>query len=78
MEFDAFNLLVKELQLVGSLMYGGGKRGPEFRGAVTLLARYKEEIQAVQTHQFKLDDIEAAFTCANDKQSGAIKVTVLP
>ena len=45
---------------------------------VSLLPRYREEIEVIQTHQFPLTSLHEAFACANDKKTGAIKVTVLP
>ena len=77
-EISAFNIATRELEIVGSNMYGMGRRGPQFRSAVRLLPRYAAELAALQTHQFGLDQIEEAFRCAGDKTSGAIKVTVVP
>ncbi len=77
-EISAFDLAVRELELVGSNMYGTGRRGSQFRSAVELLPRYAAELAPLQTHQFGLDRIEEAFRCAGDKTSGAIKVTVVP
>jgi hypothetical protein len=42
-----------------------------------MLARYRDEIDILQTHQFPLADIAGAFACAADKNTGAIKVTVI-
>ncbi len=77
-ELNAYNLATRELELVGSNMYGMGRRGPQFRAAVDLLPRYTRELAGLQTHQFDLERLEEAFRCAGDKASGAIKVTVLP
>ena len=68
----------KSLTVVGSLAYASGRRGLEFGAAVTLLARYREELGWLQTHQFPLDDVAGAFAAASDKNSGCIKVTVMP
>lgn len=75
---NAIGLLIKELHLLGSIIYGMGRRGSEFRATVSLLPRYREEIEVIQTHQFPLTSLHEAFACANDKKTGAIKVTVLP
>ena len=77
-ELNAYNLATRELEIVGSNMYGMGRRGPQFRSAVELLPRYAAELAALQTHQFGLDRLEEAFQCAGDKASGAIKVTIVP
>jgi threonine dehydrogenase-like Zn-dependent dehydrogenase len=73
----AFVLMAKELELVGSNTYGTDRRGPQFRGAVDLLPRYREEIDVLQTHRVPLEQVEDAFRLADDKRSGAIKVTIL-
>jgi threonine dehydrogenase-like Zn-dependent dehydrogenase len=77
-EVSGYLLATRELEIVGSNMYGAGRRGAQFRAAVELLPRYASELAALQTHRFALDELESAFRCASDKQTGAIKVTVLP
>ncbi len=77
-ELSAYNIATRELEIVGSNMYGAGRRGPQFRTAVELLPRYAAELSKLQTHQFGLGQIEEALRCAGDKTSGAIKVTVVP
>jgi len=77
-ELSGYNLATRELEIVGSNMYGMGRRGPQFRAAVELLPRYAVELASLQTHQFGLEAVEEAFQCAGDKTTGAIKVTVLP
>jgi threonine dehydrogenase-like Zn-dependent dehydrogenase len=71
-------LMAKELTILGSNTYGTDRRGPEFRGAVDLLPRFRDELSGLQTHHFPLDSVEDAFRTASDKKSGAIKVTVIP
>ena len=73
----ALAVMFKELTIIGSNTYGTDRRGPEFRGAVDLLPRYREEIAVLQTHRVPLAQVEDAFRVAADKRSGAIKVTVL-
>jgi threonine dehydrogenase-like Zn-dependent dehydrogenase len=77
-EVSGYQLATKELEIVGSNMYGAGRRGAQFRAAVELLPRYAAELASLQTHRFALAELESAFRCASDKQTGAIKVTVLP
>ncbi|HXZ85766.1 MAG TPA: hypothetical protein VEI82_09770, partial [Myxococcota bacterium] len=77
-EVNGYLLATRELEIVGSNMYGTGRRGAQFRAAVELLPRYAAELAPLQTHRFPLARLEAAFAAAGDKHSGAIKVTVLP
>jgi threonine dehydrogenase-like Zn-dependent dehydrogenase len=75
---DAMSLVMKELTLIGSDTYGLGRTGSEFGAATRLLSRYGSELAPLQTHEFPLGEIARAFECAEDKSSGAIKVTVTP
>ena len=77
-EVSAYNLATRELELVGSNMYGMTRRGPQFRAAVGLLPRFASELEPLLTHRFALERLEDAFRCAGDKTTGAIKVTVVP
>lgn len=74
----ALAFFIKELELIASNTYGATRRGSEFAAGVELAARYAEELAPLQTHRFALADVADAFACADDKSSGAIKVTVLP
>ncbi|MFP5320653.1 MAG: hypothetical protein ACLGIC_02285, partial [Acidimicrobiia bacterium] len=71
-------LMMKELRLQGSFCYGSTRRGPEYAAAAQLTGRYEDELAHLTTHQFDLDDVIQAFETADDKSSGATKVTVLP
>ena len=75
---DGLMLVAKEVDIVGSSMYGVGVHGREFASTIDALARYSSEVAFMQTHQFPLTDITQAFQTALDKSTGAIKVTVLP
>jgi threonine dehydrogenase-like Zn-dependent dehydrogenase len=77
-EVSGYQLATRELEIVGSNMYGASRRGSQFRAAVELLPRYASELAPLQTHRFGLDQLEAAFQAAGDKHSGAIKVSVIP
>lgn len=72
----ATRLVVDEVTLVGSLMYGstGGRR--EFGAAVALLGKYASELGQLQTHRFPLGAAQRAYETAADKSSGALKVTI--
>ncbi len=75
---DLQQVMMKEVSLVGSFCYGSGEREPEFTSAARLTERWRDELGALTTHQYPLDDVTSAFTTANDKTTGAIKVTIVP
>ena len=75
---DMRTLLMKEVMLTGSKVYGMSDHGHEFAAAVQMLPRYASELALLQTHQFSLAELPSAFAAAADKASGAVKVTVLP
>jgi threonine dehydrogenase-like Zn-dependent dehydrogenase len=77
-EVNLLRLMAKELAVVGSNTYGTDRRGAEFATAVRLLPRYASELGPLQTHQLPLDQISKAFGIADDKRTGAIKVTLVP
>ena len=74
--FNARLLIMKEIRLVGSKFFGNSEHGPVFAAASRLLPRYRDEIRRMQTHQFALDDIAAAFAAAVDRDVPSIKITV--
>jgi alcohol dehydrogenase len=75
---EGLKFLMKEIELRPSYAYATNHRGDEFATGVALLPRWKDDLAVLQTHQFQLADVDQAFTCANDKGSGALKVTILP
>ena len=75
---DLQRLQMKEIALLGSFCYGTGDREPEYATAATLTGRWTGELETLTTHQFALDDVQTAFATADDKSSGAIKVTITP
>ena len=77
-QVDGLALVAKEVDIVGSSMYGVGVHGREFASTIDSLERYASEVGFMQTHQYPLTDITQAFDTALDKSTGAIKVTVLP
>lgn len=74
----ATTLLMKEVRLVGSVMYDRAAPRSDFAAAIDLLAAGRDAIAPLVTHQFSLTDVQPAFETAADKRSGAIKVSVLP
>jgi threonine dehydrogenase-like Zn-dependent dehydrogenase len=77
-QLDARTLVMKEAILTGSKVYGMSDHGHEFAAAVQRVPRYRSELGRLQTHQFPLADLPAAFAAAADKRTQAVKVTVLP
>ncbi len=74
---DLQRLMMKEVALLGSFCYGGGQREPEFATAARLTGRWATELSALTTHQVPLAEVGTAFGIADDKSTGAIKVTVI-
>jgi threonine dehydrogenase-like Zn-dependent dehydrogenase len=77
-QLDTRALIMKEVELTGSKVYGMGHHGHEFAAAAAIVPRYASELSALQSHQFPLADLPQAFACAADKTTRAVKVTVLP
>jgi threonine dehydrogenase-like Zn-dependent dehydrogenase len=75
---DLFRLMRSEVTLIGSFCYGSGSREPEFTTAARSTGRWREELHALTTHQFALAQVAEAFSTADDKTTGAIKVTMTP
>ncbi|MGZ8579304.1 MAG: hypothetical protein ACXWWX_07215 [Actinomycetota bacterium] len=61
---------------IGSFCYGGGGREPEFTTAARLTGRWQDELAALTTHPYDLDEVATAFATASDNATGAIKVTL--
>ena len=77
--FPALFVLVKELRILGSLVYGRAGARADFDIALDLLHRHGPRIaQTLITHRFPLDRIDDAFRAAADKTTGSIKVTIAP
>lgn len=75
---DLSRLMMKEVALLGSFCYGSGSRESEFATAARLTSRWQQELAGITTHEYGLDDLAAAFATADDKSTGAIKVTLRP
>lgn len=73
---DYRELMLKELEVVGSFIYGTVANGSEFGAAVGRMPAVADELARLQTHRFPLDDLGRAFTVADDKSSLAVKVTI--
>jgi 2-desacetyl-2-hydroxyethyl bacteriochlorophyllide A dehydrogenase len=76
---DAFPLLLKEANLHFSNCYHHpSKDDADFRTAIQILENEANAFARLSTHQLPLSQVERAFEIASQKQSGAIKVSVIP
>lgn len=73
-----FMVMLKELRVVPSSMYGRHAAGRDIDGAAALLAANPEIPRTMITHRLPLDAAPEAFRIARDRQSGAIKVVLEP
>lgn len=74
---SAVSVLAKEITLQGSMVYNRAGSRADFEIVQDILRRDGARIgAALVTHRFPLDRIVDAFTTANDKTTGSIKVTI--
>ncbi len=71
-------LVLKEITLYPSSMYGHHHGKREFAEAVDVLAARPDIANTLITHRFALVDAAEAFRVAGDRASGAIKVVLHP
>jgi threonine dehydrogenase-like Zn-dependent dehydrogenase len=71
-------LVIKEIRIVGSMTYGRTIAGADFERALDILSQRAQDFASIVTHRYPLEQIQAAFSTAADKHSGAIKVSVSP
>ena len=71
-------LMMKELRIQPSSMYGRTATGRDIEAAAALLASNPEIPGAIITHRLPLDAAAQAFDIARDRKSGAIKVVLEP
>ena len=62
---DLQTLMMKEVALLGSFCYGTGDREPEFATVARLTGRWRDELQAVASHQF---DLARRRGCIRDRE----------
>jgi len=78
LNLPAFLVMLKELRLQPSSMYGRHAAGRDIDGGAALLASNAEIPRALITHRLPLDAAVEAFRIARDRQAGAIKVVLEP
>jgi 2-desacetyl-2-hydroxyethyl bacteriochlorophyllide A dehydrogenase len=71
-------LFLKEARIVGSNCYGRPGRMSDYEVSIEIMRRRAHDMRALITHRFALDDVAQAYAAADDKSSGAIKVTIAP
>ncbi len=77
--FEPLIMLVKELRLVGSMVYNRpASGGADFEVALDLLSSKAQVLRGLITHTFNLSNIQEGFETAADKKSGAVKVLIAP
>jgi 2-desacetyl-2-hydroxyethyl bacteriochlorophyllide A dehydrogenase len=69
---------LKEMKIVGSNCYGRGGRRSDYELSIEIMRRNADALRKLITHRFPLDAIAEAYATADDKSSGAIKVTITP
>jgi 2-desacetyl-2-hydroxyethyl bacteriochlorophyllide A dehydrogenase len=75
--FPAVFAVVKELRIMGSIVYNRAGARADFEIVQDILAREGESIgRKVVTHRFPLSAIGEAFETAADKTTGSIKVSI--
>jgi threonine dehydrogenase-like Zn-dependent dehydrogenase len=67
---------MKEPKIVGSNCYGRAGRQSDYELGIEIMRRRPEEFRRLITHRFALTDAAEAFATADDKSSGAIKVSI--
>jgi threonine dehydrogenase-like Zn-dependent dehydrogenase len=77
-QIPALDFSTKEVTMVGSNCYGRSGSHTDFELAIELLRKNLEPLTALVTHRFGLDQVNQAFTAAADKNSGSIKVHLIP
>jgi len=75
---DYRDVVLKEVEIVGSFIYGTVSGGSEFGVAVRRMGTIVDELTALQSHRFGLTEVASAFEAADDKSSHAVKVTITP
>jgi len=77
--FDPGVMILKEVRLVGSMVYNRPPGGfADYDLALDCIAAHSAAMRSLVTHTFALGEVQAAFETAADKKSGAVKVMLAP
>jgi 2-desacetyl-2-hydroxyethyl bacteriochlorophyllide A dehydrogenase len=76
--FPALAALVKEVRIVGSMVYNRSGPTSDFDRALRIIGESKGALRELVTHRVPLREADRAFRTAADKTTGAIKVIVEP
>ncbi len=76
--FPALAALLKEVRVVGSIVYNRRDDRSDFEWALDILSRHGASLAPLVTHRFGLDRVRDAFETAADKNSGVLKAIVEP
>jgi len=74
----ALHLGQNEIEIVGSLAYCADGAKVDYRTAMEIIGDAREQIGAMVTHRFPLEQANAAFETALDKTSRSVKVLIQP
>lgn len=75
---DARRAVFKELRTFFPVTYGVSGGRHDFEVAIDVIAALGELAEGLVTHRYGLDEIDAAFTTADEKRGGALRVVVMP
>lgn len=76
LEVPLGQIVGKEATVTGSCCYGLTGRRTDFEASIALIRSGSVPAAKLISHRFDLSQIETAFSVANDKQSGSVKVMV--
>lgn len=71
-------IVSREVRLTGSLCYSLSDLRSDFQSAIDLIASGRVDPTHLVTHRLPLEEVSRAFALAADKQSGSVKVHVMP
>ena len=71
-------MVLRELQIVGAIIYGAPTGKAEYAMALDMLADNADTARTLITHRFPLEEANDAFATALDKSSNSIKVHINP
>ncbi len=77
-EFSPLFMLIKEVRLVGSMIYNAPGGKSDFEVALDIAAEREADLRRLVTHTLPLVEAQRAFETAADKSTGAVKVLIDP